>query len=147
MSEREPIATHAADAAITAAILNTGRTFALASGAILLLVLTLWLLKHPLNSAMVVSTLISALVQTYFAWRVGFDASLFRIWASRWQTATDVEDDLRAFDAGVGRQRPATTSLDADLAARRSGTIRLLFLQVLAGLLQALFAALAIWNA
>lgn len=136
----------AADAAVTAGMLDTGRVILRVSGATLLMTLVVWLMGHPVHRAALVAVVALAAAQLYFAERVRFDADIFRLWASRWHHDADPAADLAAFDARVGRQAPAAASLDADLAERRQGARRLLRRQAICGALQLALSALALWT-
>lgn len=134
----------AADAAVTAGWLDSGRVVALISGTSLLTTLVVWLLGYPVCALALAGVGATAVAQLYFALRVRFDARIFRLWASRWHDAADVAADLAAFDARVGRQARPVASLEADLADRRRGALRLLQWQALAGALQLALTVLAL---
>jgi len=136
----------AADAAVTAGLLDTGRMIFRVSGATLLMTLAVWLMGHPVHRGALVTAAALAAVQLYFAQRVRFDADIFRLWASRWHDDADPAADLAAFDARVGRQTTPAASLDADLADRRQGARRLLRWQAICGALQLALSALALWT-
>ncbi|MCZ4306722.1 hypothetical protein O4G98_18475 [Zoogloeaceae bacterium G21618-S1] len=135
-----------ADAAVTAGWLDSGRVVAVISGTSLLTTLVVWLLGHPVRALALVGVAATAIVHLYFALRVRFDARIFRLWASRWQDAADVAADLAAFDARVGRQARPVASLEADLADRRCGALRLLKWQAVSGALQLALTVLALWT-
>ncbi|MBT0963879.1 hypothetical protein [Denitromonas iodatirespirans] len=136
----------AADAAVTAGWLDSGRVVAVISGTSLLTTLVVWLLGHPVRALALAGVGATAVAQLYFALRVRFDARIFRLWASRWHDAADVAADLAAFDARVGRQARPVASLEADLAERRRGALRLLKWQAVSGALQLALTVLALWT-
>jgi len=136
----------AADAAVTAGLLDTGRMIFRVSGATLLATLVVWLMGHPVHRGALVAAVALALVQLYFAQRVRFDADIFRFWASRWHDGADPAADLAAFDARVGRRTPPNASLEANLAQRRQGARRLLRWQAICGGMQLALSALALWT-
>jgi len=144
-TEDEIAARLSAEAAVTAGLLDGGRTVSLVCGTTLLAAVSLWLLGQPLRPTALLAAGAIALPQGYFAQRVRFDAGIFRLWASRWHRAADAAADLAAFDARVGRQaRPAAT-LPADLAERCRGARRLLKWHAACGVLQLGLTALAVW--
>jgi len=136
----------AADAAVTAGLLDTGRMIFRVSGATLLMTLVVWLMGHPVHTVVLAAATLLAIVQLYFAQRVRFDADIFRLWASRWHHGANPATDLAAFDARVGRRTRPATSIDADLADRRRGARRLLRWQALCGAVQLALSALALWT-
>jgi len=144
VTEPDPVARLAADAAVTAGLLDTGRMIFRVSGATLLMTLAVWLMGHPVQPVALAAAALLAIVQLYFAQRVRFDAAVFRLWASRWHHDADPAADLAAFDARVGRQTPPAASVDADLADRRRGAKRLLQRQAVCGALQLALSALAL---
>ncbi len=135
----------AADAAVTAGLLDSGRVIAVISGTSLLTTLVIWLLGYPVHAPALMGVGATALVHLYFALRVRFDARVFRLWASRWQDAADAAADLAAFDARVRRQAPPAASLQADLADRRRGAMRLLRWQGAFATLQLALTFIALW--
>ena len=135
----------AADAAVTAGLLDSGRTLAWVSGMTLLMTALVWLLGHAVHSPALVGAVVMAAAQAVFAQRVRFDAGIFRFWASRWHHPLAAAADLAAFDVRVGRQRPAVASVAADLAERRRGAIRLLIWQTACAALQLGFTVIALW--
>lgn len=136
----------AADAAVTAGWLDSGRAIALICGTSLLTTLVVWLLGYPVRALALAGVGATAVAQLYFALRVRFDARIFRLWASRWHDAADVVADLAAFDARVGRQARPVASLEANLADRRRGALRLLKWQAICGAWQLVLTALALWT-
>ncbi len=144
-SDDEPAARLAAEAAVTAGLLDAGRTVSLVCGTTLLAAAALGLLGQPLRPMALLAAGAIALPQGYFAQRARFDAGILRLWASRWHRTADAAADLAAFDARLGRPaRPAAT-LAADLAERCRGARRLLKWQAACGVLQLGLTALAVW--
>lgn len=135
----------AADAAVTAGLLDSGRPLAWVSGTMLLIMAVAWLMGHPVALPAFVGAVLMATVQGAFAQRVRFDAGIFRFWASRWHHPLAPAADLVAFDVRVGRQAPPAASVEADLAERRRGAIRLLMWQAACTTLQLGFTAIALW--
>lgn len=135
----------AADAAVTAGLLDSGRSLAWASGMMLLMTAVVWLKGHPVHWPALVGTVVMASVQGVLAQRVRFDAGIFRLWASRWHHPLAPAADLAAFDVRVGRQTPPAASVEADLAERRRGAIRLLVWQAACATLQLGLTVIALW--
>ena len=135
----------AADAAVTAGLLRNGAVVALFSIATLLAGLMPWLLGHPASGAALMTAIAIAGVQGFFALRVRFDATLFGIWASRWQAGTDPTADLAAFDKRIGRPGICALSLWENLDRRRCGALQLLRRQILCVGLQVVLTAVALW--
>lgn len=135
----------AADAAVTAGLLDSGRTFAWVSGMMLLMTSVVWLMGHPVRSPALVGAVVMASGQGAFAQRVRFDAGIFRLWASRWRHPLEPAADLAAFDLRVRRQKRPAASVEADLAERRSGAMRLLMWQAACATLQLGLTVIALW--
>ncbi len=135
----------AADAAITAGLLDSGRTLAWVSGMMLLMIAVVWLMGHPVHSPALVGVVVMASGQGVLAQRVRFDAGIFRLWASRWRHPFEPAADLAAFDVRVGRQKPPAASIEADLAERRGGAMRLLMWQAGCATLQLGLTVMALW--
>ncbi len=142
----DSIADLAADAAITAGLLGSGQSIALTSGAVLLAAISYWILGYAVHPVAFLSSVLVALLQGYFAQRVRFDASLFRLWATRWRGSLDPLADMMAFDARIGRRPSASDSAQASLAERGRGALRLLRYQAASGLLQLILTAVALWR-
>lgn len=136
----------AANAVVTAGLLSIGHPIALASGAVLLATICLWILGHSVQPIAFFGSVISALLQGYFALRVHFDATIFSLWAVRWKDSYDPCDDLKAFDVSIRRQSAESTSAQISLDERRQGALRLMRYQVITVLLQLVLAAIALWQ-
>lgn len=141
----ESTARLAADAAVTAGLLEIGRTIALLSGVLLLVTVCFWLLGRSLHSVIFFSSVALALLQGYFAQRVRFDEGIFRFWATRWKGIDDPALDLRAFDKRIGRAVSTAVSVQVDFEHRRNGALRLLRFQAWSGLFQLILGAIALW--
>jgi hypothetical protein len=85
---------------------------------------------------LLVLTLLAGAVQFYLSLRTAFDRSVFASWCAAWQLPhARPEDEMQAFDAGIGRP------IDADpdsLARRIRGARRLLTWQMGCLLMQGL---------
>ncbi|MES9944686.1 MAG: hypothetical protein ABW080_07010 [Candidatus Thiodiazotropha sp.] len=134
----------AADAAFTSSLLGIGRSVSLASGLVLAISTGLWILGHPVHLIPFIGSILLALLQGYFAQRVRFDADIFRFWANRWDGSVNPIEDLNAFDARVGRISSDAESVEANLAQRKHGALRLLSYQVFSAVMQLLLMAMAL---
>ncbi len=135
----------AANSAVTAGLLSIGHPIALASGAILLATICLWFLGHAVQPIAFFGSVVTALLQGYFALRVRFDVTIFSLWAVRWNDSYDPGSDLEAFDACIGRQPSGSTSVEVSLVERRRGALRLLYYQIISGMFQLVLTAIALW--
>ncbi len=136
----------AAEAAVTAGLLDTGATLAGISGATLFVVLALGLFERPERLLAWVLAIALSLAQGVFAWRVRFDAGIFRGWSRRWLASAEPAADMAAFDRVLGRPAQQSTAVapTGDLARRRRGALRLLFAQALSLLAQLIATAIAL---
>lgn len=135
----------ATDAAVTAGLLDIGRTIALTSGALLLIATSFWILGYATQINAFYCSFIAALMQAYFAQRVRFDAAILSFWAQRWNQVGDPAGDLRAFDLRIGRRPAMAGPVQQDLAQRRQGALRLLRYQVFNGIAQLLLTVVTFW--
>lgn len=137
----------AADAATTAALLDNGKALAMSSAVLFLSIPAFWLSGLPLEPFTASASVFMALLQTYLALRVRFDASIFWFWSLRWSDSTNPVDDMTAFDKRIGRNPPDET-IDAkdNLAQRKQGALRLFRYQVLSVTLQLILTGAAIWH-
>ena len=81
----------------------------------------------------------------WYGARALFDARVFRQWARHWHDGADVIQTLIDFDAQVGRAKPRSADVLAELAGRRAGALGLLRRQALCLLVQLLATAWALW--
>lgn len=81
----------------------------------------------------------------WYGARALFDARVFRQWARHWHDGADVMQTLIDFDARVGRAKPRSADVLAELAGRRAGALGLLRRQALCLLVQLLATAWALW--
>ena len=121
----------ATQAGLAADMLSLGRSldmWSLGFAALAGVGLLMAVLMHDLmQQRMLSADLLLALVQRYYALRTGLDAAIFRRWAENWRSldGCDVEQNLQAFDAGLGKE----TATCRPLSDRISGARRLLLRQ------------------
>jgi len=144
--DEKPVRVLAAEAAATAGLLDTGRTLSVISGAALLMLLAAVVCERSVEAVALVPALALGLAQAVFAWRVHFDAGIFRGWSRRWLDDTDPTADMAAFDLVLGRRVAAPEGLTAaqDLAGRRGGALRLMWAQAFCVLAQTMVTAFAV---